>query len=197
MPSSPLTLLTIPPTNPLILSLIHVIIDLMPSQRPRTILDPISLNLFGILVNQLITDWIALGIFSVKNALIALTADEIVSLILPHAEMIAFRKSSFVFQSATMAVTSAATAVITIPMGFAFITRFRAACAIVAPSFAAWYACIALTTPEIMEATFHATNPAPIPATTEMMVSPLSRIVVTKSVIFWENLSQSTLFIHS
>ena len=112
----------------------------------------------------------------VKNFTIAVTTTSIAFFIFPHTFAIAALASSFVAIKVTIAATSPATSVTIKIIGLAFIAAFIAHCAIVAPSFASLNAWNADTTPWISEATLNAANPAPIPANTLTIASPLSAI---------------------
>ena len=112
-----------------------------------------------------------------------LTAVLIQSTTLFQASMHQLRKSSFVFHSTTRAATRAATAVMTMPIGFAASTTFKAAWATVAPSLASWKALIASTRPMTIDVTFQATKAAPIAARTAAIVLPFSETKLKNSFI--------------
>ena len=127
-PFLPVNQLLILSTTPETLLLSHATLSAMPSHKPMSKFLPTSFICFGMLRNQSSAVCAAFGIVSVKNVLIAATAPEMVSLIFSHAEMTAFRKSSFVFHRTTIAATNAPTTAITAPMGFAVKAAFKAIC---------------------------------------------------------------------
>ena len=126
----------------------------------------------------------AFGMVSVKNVTIPSTTVPIAVLIASHTLTSAALASSFVAIKVTIAATSPATSVTIKTIGLAFIAAFIAHCAIVAPSFANLNAWNADTTPWISEATLNAAKPAPIPANTLTIASPLSAIHASPSKTF-------------
>ena len=118
----------------------------------------------------------AFGIVSVKNVTIFSTTVPIAVLIASQTFTSAARASSFVAINPTIAATNVATNVTTSIIGLAAIAAFTNHCT-AAPAVAAALKLVnAATTAFITEATLKATKPAPIPANTLTIVSPLSAI---------------------
>ena len=125
-----------------------------------------------LLLTKLITLLNAFGIVSVKNVTIFSTAVPIAVLIASQT----FTSASFVAINPTIAATNVATNVTTSIIGLAAIAAFTNHCT-AAPAVAAALKLVnAATTAFITEATLKATKPAPIPANTLTIVSPLSAI---------------------
>ena len=114
----------------------------------------------------------AFGIVTVKKSAIAPNTFPATSLTFSHTAITLFLKSSLVAKSVMRAVTSAATTVITMPMGLAAITVLRSFCAMVIPSVVAFHTLKAAINPCIMFTTFHANIPAAIPAMMEIIIGP-------------------------
>ena len=129
-----------------------------------------------LLFTKLITLLNAFGIVSVKNVTIFSTTVPIAVLIASQTFTSAARASSFVAINPTIAATRTAIRVTTKIIGFAAMVTFINACTTCAAATAALNPCIAVITVFISVATLKTAKPAPIPANTLTIVSPLSAI---------------------
>ena len=144
-----------------------------------------------------ITELNAFGIVTVKNSTIAVTTPEINSFTFSHISITPFRKFSFVFHRVISAATTPAISVAIKTNGFAFIAMFNACIAVFPACNAVTNPFIAVITVIIIDATFHATNPAAMPVIIETIRLPLSTKKLRTPDTLAENAPQSTEFCQS
>ena len=143
-----------------------------------------SPNHSGIPCSHVTNEFHAFGIVSVKKVHIASQHAIPTSFMLFHISITAFLKSSFVVHNVISAVITAPIIPTIKPIPLALVAAFNANCARAAPSFAFLKAFIALTTPCIIDATFHANNPVAIPPIVVIIAAELLTINPTNSPIF-------------